>query len=342
VGALIWWLVLAIAASVFLPGASLLFVWPAILVAVAVGIGERSVPGVAPGITLQLAALVPLLFATVLVAPVGYALHVVFPLHAAGAIVIAAYSSLALCLIAEPLYRAITAFGWRVPAAALVVAVVLGLGGAVFTRYSAAHPQTSNLLYLYDADTGRAYWASRRATASRWTEQVLTRAPARGDLPAFSAVGAGEFWHHEAPLASLPAPIVHVESDVTANGRRALRLRLEPGQEAWQLRIRVSGADVWSASVNAKAIARPADVAKASRDEWDLRFFNPGADGIALVLELEPAKPFTLRATTYLLGLPALASGSAPPRPGNVMPNHEGDLTLVTHATQFAAAAGLN
>ena len=341
-GALLWWVLLAFAVSVLLPGASFLFVWPSIFIALAVGSGVRARPGVAPGIPTQLAALVLLLLAIVLVAPVGYALHVVFPLHTVGTIVAASYTSLVLCLIAEPLHRTITAFGWRVPAAALGVAVVLFLGGAIFTRYSAAHPQVSNLLYLFDADATRAYWASRQTTASSWTEQVLTGAPALGDLPAFISADAGAFLHHEAPLASLRAPLVDVESDATANERRALHLRIRPGQEAWQLRVRVTGADVIAASVNGNPIPRLAGEARASREEWNLRFFDPGVDGIDLVLALVPGTPFTLRTTAYLLGLPALVGGSPPPRPENVMPNHEGDLTLITHAAQFTAAARSN
>jgi hypothetical protein len=337
-GALFWWAILAVATALLLPGANYLFLWPAILLALAIGIGLKSARGVAPGIAAQLTSLLLILLAVLLVAPVGHSLHVAFPLTTPGTIVLAAYASIALSLIGEPLHRMVVGFGWRAPATALAAAMLLFTGGAALTRYSSEHPQAANLLYLFDSDSHRAYWASRESTANAWTAQVLTSSPERGAPEAFFSPDSGSFLYHDAPVASLPAPTISVESDVVDQGRRRLVVNIGAGQNAWQLRVRVAGAVVISASVNGKAIVAPAESSRAARDEWSLRFFNPAEEGFHVVLELPAGQPVLLRGTAYFLGVPALGAGTAPPRPEALMPNHEGDLTLTSHSLQLAAA----
>jgi hypothetical protein len=342
IGALIWWALLSVATSVLLPGASYLFVWPTIFVTLAVASGLLARPGAEVSLRREIATLALLLPAILVLAPVGYSLHVAFPLHSVGTIILAAYLSIGLSLIAQPVHRTVAIFGWRAPAVALGCVLALFVAGAAVTRYSATHPQASNLLYLLDADNGRAAWATRAATANAWTEQVLTRTPGRGPLPAFFSSDAGEFLHHEAPVAALSPPVVSVNSDSAVNGRRVLRLRVSAGADAWEVRVRVIGADVLSAQVNGKPMTAERGELHTPGEEWSLRFFNPGADGIELALEISAETPFTLRSTAYLLGLPSLAGGSTPPRPANVMPNHDGDLTLIAHAVQFDAATRAN
>jgi Peptidase family M28 len=339
IGALLWWALLSLVVSVLLPGASYLVLWPTIFATLAVGIGALSKPEMPTGAAGQVSSLALLLLAVLLLAPVGQSLHWAFPLHSLGTMILAAYTSFALCLIAEPLHRTVAACGWRAPAFAFAAVFTLFAAGASFTRYSPAHPQASNLFYLVDADTRRAYWASRDAIPNAWTERVLTRTPERGPLPAFFSSEAGQFLHHDAPVTQRPAPLVAVEGDSVVDGRRRLHLRVRAGVDTWELRVRLIGADVASATVNGKPIATPTDESREAGEEWSLRFFNPGSDGIELALEVSPGTAFTLRATAYLLGLPSLPGESAPPRPANVMPNHEGDLTLITHATQFHAVA---
>jgi hypothetical protein len=338
VAALIWWAILAALAASLLPGANYLFLWPTICLALAAGVGLKSAAGVTPGIAMQLASLLLILFAVLLVAPVGHSLHVAFPLNTPGTIVLAAFVSIALGLVAEPLHRTVAAFGWGAVGAALAATIVLFAGGAAFTRYSAEHPQPVNLLYLFDADTAQAYWASRESTASAWTAQVLTPSPERSTLPAFLSPGSGEFLYHAAAAAVLPAPVVGVESDVVENDRRRVTLRIRAGSDAWQLRVRVAGAVVNSASINGRPVVAPPRSARESNEEWSLRYFNPELEGVRLVIEVPQQQPFSLRATAYLLGLPASGAVSPPPRPADAMPNHEGDLTLISHAVQFAAA----
>ena len=337
-GALFSWAILASVTALLLPGANYLFLWPVILLSLAIGIGLKSARGVAPGPAAQLASLLLILLAVLLVGPVGYSLHVAFPLNTLGTIVLAAYASIALSLIAEPLHRTVAGFGWGAPATALAAAMLLFIAGAALTRYSSEHPQVANLLYLLDSDSHRAYWASRESTANPWTAKVLTSSPVHGAPQAFFSPDSGSFLYHDAPMASLPAPSIDVATDVAEHGRRRLRVHIGAGQNAWQLRVRVAGAFVISASVNGKVIAAPAESSRAANEEWSLRFFNPAVEGIQLDLELPAGQPVLLRGTAYFLGLPALGAGAAPPRPNAVMPNHEGDLTLISHSLQFAAA----
>ena len=338
VGGLIWWASLAVGTAVALPGASYLALWPVVFVSLSVGVAVLTVGSGQPSAATRLTSLALLLPAVWLLAPLVQLLHVVFPLNSAGAIILTGIVSIALWLVIVPLHQIVAAWGWRAPAGAWAIALALFVCGAMFTRYSEAHPQASNLLYLLDTDRHRAVWASDDAALNAWTAAVLTRSPDYGPLPAFYASKSARVAHHDAPLAALPAPVITVVGDTSGGSRRQLRLHVSANTPAWALRVRVLGAPVTAASVNGKPAVAQADESRATVEEWSLQFFNPGTDGIELTLELAPGKRFTLRATSYLLGLPALATGSAPPRPQDVMPNHEGDLTLITHAVQFEAA----
>ncbi len=246
-------------------------------------------------------------------------------------------------MIVDPLYRTVAAFGWHAAGGAAAAVALLFSGGLVYTRYSAEHPQVSNLFYLLDADSGHAFWATRESTANDWTAKVLTITPERGPMPVFFATDTGMLLRHEAPIADLAPPQVEVLSDTTKGDRRLLRLNMRAGQPAWELRVRLSGSVVISATVDGRPMERsPAIGPRGSGsdgDEWSLRYFNPAPGGVRLSLEVPAGKALTLRTTAYLLGLPALASGAAPPRPANLMPNHEGDLTLIARATEIPATA---
>jgi len=337
VGALIWWLALAVVTAVWLPGGNFLFLWPAVLLSLAIVSGLWWAPGTAPGIAAQVLSLGFVLLAVVLVAPIVYSFHVAFPLNGVGTVVLAVFASIALVLIAEPLYRSIAAFGWWVAGGAAMLVLILFAGGLSTTRYGSEHPRVSNLLYLFDADAGRGYWATRGPTTNEWTQELLTPSPERGLLPAFFTQDTGPWLYHDAPAAELPAPSMNVIKDETDKGRRRLSLHVRANRPAWQLRVRASGAAVGAATVNARHVALPENGPGDGRDEWSLRFFNPADDGIWLTLEVEAGKPLTLRAVAYSLGLPALAAGAAPPRPADLMPNHDGDLTLVERSLRIPA-----
>jgi hypothetical protein len=337
VGALLWWIALAVLTAVWLPGGNFLFLWPAVLLALAVVTSLWWAPGTAPGMAAQVLSLLFILLAVVLVAPIVYSFHVAFPLNAVGTVVLAVFAALALMLIAEPLYRSIAAFGWRVAGGAALLTLTLFVAGLSTTRYDGEHPRVSNLLYLIDADAHRAFWAARESTSNEWTQAVLTRTPGRGPLPAFFSADVGPLLYHDAPATELPAPSVNVVKDDMDEGRRRLSLHIRANRNAWQLRVRVSGAAVHAATVNARLVALPKNEVQDASTEWSLRFFNPADDGIWLTLEVEPGKPLMLRAVAYSLGLPALATGAAPPRPADLMPNHDGDLTLIARSLQIAA-----
>ncbi|MGH8264894.1 MAG: M28 family peptidase [Steroidobacteraceae bacterium] len=337
VGALIWWIALAVVTAHWLPGGNFLFLWPALLLSLAIVTELWWAPGTAPGIVAQILSLGFVLLAVVLVAPVVYSFHVAFPLNGVGTVVLAVLASIALMLIAEPLYRSVAAFGWWVAGGAALLVLILFAGGLSTTRYGSEHPRVANLLYLFDADAGRAYWAARESTSNEWTQEVLTGSPDRGLLPAFFSQGTTPWLYHDAPVAELPAPSVNVVKDETDKGRRRLSLHVRANRPAWQLRVRASGAAIAAATVNARHVALPESEPAAGSNEWSLRFFNPADDGIWLTLEVEAGKPLALRAVAYSLGLPALAAGAAPPRPVDLMPNHDGDLTLVARSLQIPA-----
>jgi hypothetical protein len=60
----------------------------------------------------------------------------------------------------------------------LFLAVVFTVGGLVANREGATDARQEMLVYSVDADTGGAYWASRRAAVSDWSAMLLSEPPA--------------------------------------------------------------------------------------------------------------------------------------------------------------------
>jgi Peptidase family M28 len=183
-GALLWWLLALIAATALLPGASYLFLVPLIFALLGLALKQPWI------------AAVPLL---IFLAPVWHSLALLLgfglpPFLGA----LAAFGLLPLLPLVRDTVKPLVLLS---PAVFLLSGLICFVIGALQTG-----PRTSALLYLEDADTGKAEWVSLQKP-STWTKSVLGEAPnatTLHDLPAFSA---------PAPALHLPAPTLTRDGD---------------------------------------------------------------------------------------------------------------------------------
>lgn len=183
-GALFWWLVALVATTALLPGATYLFLWPLVFALVALALNKPWV------------AAVPLL---VFLAPVWHSLALLLGFGLPPFLgVLTAFGLLPLL----PLVRETTK-----PLVLLPPAVFL-LSGAICFAIGALQtgPRTSALLYLEDADTGKAQWISLQKP-NAWTKPLLGESPTETKFDDFPAVAA------PTPSLKLPAPTLTREGD---------------------------------------------------------------------------------------------------------------------------------
>lgn len=326
-GALAWWIALADLTTVLLPGASWVFLWPAMGATVAfvalTWLDERSLTTTRTALVLAV-GLAP---AALLLPALAYQFFVAFGIGAIGAPVLLGFGALSFWLFVPLLEPLVASMRWSAPVAAAVVVVVLFVAGATMTRYNTATPMPSNLDYLFDADTGHALWAARDDAPNAWTSSYLTPSPERGTLPAFFPYqpDARYLWH-EAPAIGLLAPRVDVLADTTAGATRSLRFRVTPSGPARLVTVIMPGAEVRAASV----AGRRFETSPVSGRDWALTVYAPGPDGVEVALEVAAPGPKGLRVIASAPGLPVIPGASLAPRPPDTMPVHSGDSTVVT------------
>jgi len=168
------------------------------------------------------------------------------------------------------------------------------------------------LVYSVDADTGGAYWASRRAAVSDWSAMLLSERPAPLDDAFPWSVGSA-LWHGPAPAANLPPPEVAVVRDDVERGQRKLTLRLRSQRDAPTLGLWIDGASatVRSATVAGRALPTDRPLGKWS---FGFRFFGAPADGVEVQLELDQrADDVVLRVADSTDDVSALLGFSQPP-----------------------------
>ncbi|MFI7406760.1 M20/M25/M40 family metallo-hydrolase [Streptomyces sp. NPDC049541] len=312
-----WLTLCAVLTAVWLPGASYLFLWPALTGAAGLAAAARAGSGSVWRGALATAPLVP---CAALLVPVGELLFDTVP------VALAAAPALLLALAFAPALPAVprrTRRRWAVGATALGTAGALSaLGVAVLTGApTASRPAQVSLVYALDADTGRARWASSGAGSSGWLDHYV--GAATGSLEdVFPSLDQPARWHTgAAPAATVPVPVVKVVAAARTGDVRRITLSVAatgPRAAEIDLYADAGGATVVRATVAGQRI--PGGVNRPFAHggwRWGLLLTAPPAGpGTQVQLEVRGAQPLRLRAVTRTPGLPE--GTLSVPRPATV------------------------
>jgi MFS family permease len=337
-GALAWWVFLAVAFAFAAPSAAYLWTWPA-LAAVAVAVwrltGERAAPWRwAAGLSIPIAVLL-VVFAPVMLLFTVLAIRLDgtgFP--AIG--VMGLFASLAAGLLVPYLQvrhrgsRAPLGSRWLVPGGAAALAVLLVAVGVARLGYDEGFPRPDFVSYVYNADTGRAAWEA--GDRDSWTEPLLEDAEeADIELSPFSTVSG---WRAPAPSVPLRGPTVSRVGATTQGAETTLRLTLRSRRGADNLSLDLrAGHPITAASVEGQRIP----MTDGMRDgELELPYVGLPRAGITLELVLRGHGVLRAAARDWTQGLPSAAN--PPERPRDTMPaplSFRADPTIVGATTSI-------
>lgn len=338
-GALLWFLVLTVASLLFLPGGSYLLTWPLLFGTLALGY-RLFAPGKAR--TRGASLLVLSLCAApgvVLLVPMIFQVSVALGAGAAGAAV-ALLTVLLLGLLVEHLGLVAAAggrlltLGGALAAACLILAALFGVG------QGRAQPRTDNVVYILNADSGRAVWASTDERPDEWTAQFFGDGARRDSLRDFlPGVGAGEFLQSRAPAAPLAAPEVELLGDGLEGGERVTRLRVTSPRRAALVTV-YAEAEVSGASVGGKSVAA-GGAGGGAAGGWTLNYWAPPAEGVELTLRTRPSEPLKIRVVDQSYELPEVPGVVVGARPPDIIPApfSGSDATLVSRSFTFDRSA---
>jgi hypothetical protein len=297
-GSMMVWAALLMTTAIVLPGATFLLTWPLLAMLLALGLclhrpgmgqGSRCLvllAGAAPGVLM----FTPLVWGVF----VGLTPNMTW----VAALVTVQLLGLLAALLA-PLARPLGGL------ALLLGLVLLGVGSAS-SGSDAARPRQANLFYLQDGQSGKALWLSTDTELNAWSRQYIPAGSMRAPQPTLFGNDAPPIWSSPAPSFEVTAPVLTVLSDQKGASMRQLELEVKSLRAAAHILVTVEGATVYRSYLNTRLLTR------VPRAAWALSANAIGPDGVRLTLEVEPGKPFVIRARERSYGLPAAGKAAMP------------------------------
>ncbi|WP_165929271.1 M28 family peptidase [Flavobacterium hiemivividum] len=116
----------------------------------------------------------------------------------------------------------------------LVLSMVFFAKAHFESSYEAGKAKSNSLVYIYDADTDTANWATYDVNLDSWTKTYLAKNPtpatALNQSPLFSKYNSGFSYAAPAPIKALQKPAVVFLKDSVAGNKRYLKIRISPNR----------------------------------------------------------------------------------------------------------------
>jgi hypothetical protein len=317
-------LVLAAVTSIWLPGASFLFVWPLLpMLLASIWTHSRAGRGMSTkGKTmLYCAAAAP---GVLIFTPVIHLLYFALTANLTAPTVLVLM--LLLCMLA-PLLQCLTQ-RFVFPMTPLLGSLVLVAGAANASGFDEQRPQPNNLFYIEDSASGKAYWISRDRLLDPWTRGFFPKDAKTQSMTELFGPMTWPMWVNAAPLSGQEAPSLKVLEDRRAGGKRYLSLEMASLRKAPRIEMALDGAHVLSSSAQHVALAQHPGL------PWRFAAFGMGDTPIRVDLVLKDGAPFAVRVADLSYGLPPTGQ---PPRPANMIaqPFLDSDTTSITARIAF-------
>jgi hypothetical protein len=332
-GSLLVWLMVAIIASVILPGASYIFTWP--LFFSLIGLGYLMISRSPQTLTVKsLIVLIVTAFPGFLL--FGSMMYLMF-LGLGFSIVLPVMALLLIGLIIPHLLVMLKPHRWLLPAGAGLLSLGFMIWGAM-SGYDSRNPRPDTLVYCLNADTSEAYWATLNRRRDEWTSQFISEKAETTLLDEFIPMSGRAFLKSQAARAALVAPEIKLLGEETSNGMRSLRLRITSLRQAPIVTIALEPqVEVVRAAIDGRQIYGEGLPGAETGQFSAINYFAFPKEGVDLALTVKSPKTIMIRATDRTYGFPEIAGFASKPRPDNFMAAaaRYTDLTFVTKSFSF-------
>jgi hypothetical protein len=326
VGALIVWLVLALALGMRVPGVGYLFTWP-LLFAAGAALLTRGREVADWGV-----AIVTLL---ILVGFIYGVSVVMLGVVGTGAIALCVVASLVALLLAPQLEVIAGDARWSAApwlAGAGVVCVVIA---ALTVHPSADHPLRSALVYAENADSSDAWLGTLGGRANAWTRDAIGEGTS-GPIPAWTARlsdNAGRFTGRKVQRVPLGSPNATLVGDTLIDGARRVVLRVSAPAGTTGLVMRARGAKVLTSSIDGRVVDTTRYRHRAR--DWVMQYWAVPDTGAIVALSIPAGGHIDFDLVARRLGIPPVPGVTIPPRPPYVVPSQTGDVNIVYRQWRF-------
>jgi Peptidase family M28 len=329
-GALVWWVILMLVVSFYLPGASYLLTWPLIFstagfigYCVLKNRGRRE----GFGVVLLLAAAIP---GIVLFVPLVHNFFIGLTLNLVW--LIAIVMLLQIGLLVPQLTIMTRNRKWLLSGVAALIGVGFIVAPMLMTSVNAQHPKFNSIFYALNSDTGQAVWASLDPKADEWTSKFLSAQPPRKTLAEFFPQTRipDRLLQNTAPSVPLSPPQVDVVNDEKNGDVRTLRLRLKSNRSASALYFYIdSKLEILNASLNDERFDQNnTAMLRRNKGTWNMRYLAIPPEGVLLGVTFKASEPLKIRVVDQSYGIPPVPGITA--RPYYMIPSWPDSLTDTT------------
>lgn len=280
-GALAWWLVLALVSSLFLAGGSFVFVFPLLssLTGLALLLALPKKPGSSwrDASILALSALPGLL----LVVPFIYGFHAAMSIQML--LAPALLLGLLLGTLLPHLQLILRPSRMALPLTAGIIFLGFLLAGSLTADFSATRPKQNMIVYGLDAGRGEALWMSTEQ--DEWSSQFLGSETRQDEPRQFFPAMTGQMPVHPAKVVSMPAPLLRLLDDRLSGDVRTLRFQVSSPRRASGIHLYATeDMQVLSATVAGQRMD-PKEDRRPIEGYWRLDLWDPPQEGFEVTLE---------------------------------------------------------
>jgi hypothetical protein len=229
----------------------------------------------------------------------------------------------------EPIARGakLLGAGWVALATAAVVMI-----GAIVTRWSAAHPVPTALVYAENADSTDAWFGTFGGFTDDWSMRAVG---AVVEPPRWTSRIAGPrgLVGHPVARASLEAPSATLVRDTVMGDVRRVVLRVHAPARTTSLVMRAIGVAVSSSSIDGRLV----DTTRYRRHlpEWTMPYWAVPDTGAIVALSVPAGARFGFELIARHPGIPSVPGLVVPARPNSVVPFQTGDAAYVYRRLTF-------
>ncbi len=329
---------LSVVLAAVMPGGSYLAAWPALAGALAGLVTALTANRVVRGV----AALVAGAVAVLVLAPT---VSLFFPALGLSSAAAPAFVAAMLAVALVPAFELLFAdpdagratVGSRlasaaVPGVALVTAAACAVAGLLVDTFDRTHPVPSELVYVLDADTGRAWWATTEEDPAPYTAGYVGEGNQLD--AAYPYLEGEEVRTGEAEVADLSAPEVAVVSDAVVGELREIDVQVtsrRPGVRLVTLEIAVDGGTV----ERARAAGRDVPDQALGQERLRITFHAPPDGPLQANFSLRGAGAASLRVVDGSDGLEGLPGHQPRPEAMDAAGSHSSDLVMVSATTEL-------
>ena len=221
-----------------------------------------------------------------------------------------------------------------VPVGALAMTLTFASIGLAVDRFDPNHPRQDHLMYVMDADSGTALWASHDQEPDAWTAAYVPERNGNAESPVPLPYGTTPRWQGPAVTLPLKPPRIDLlESHSEGNGT-LVKVRVASPRGADVITVhadRPVQTAVIEAAGQPPVSSSPSYPGDLGSGTWpyELRFYDPPPDGFFLTFQSRGVGFPRLYVSDYTVGLEWLPGFR--PRPAGLdrSPDHSSDIVVV-------------